>query len=63
MVAGVQIESHTPPCSYEGRRKSLFNPSLTPGDFFSKLVLSLWDISQPTAPPRLKRLREMNRQK
>lgn len=44
MVAGVQIASHTPPYSYEGRRKSSVNPSLAPGDFFSKLVLSLPDI-------------------
>lgn len=42
-MAGVQIESHTPPCAHEGRRVSLVNPSLPPGDCFTELVLSPWD--------------------
>lgn len=32
MVAGVQIQSHTSPCTYEGLRKSLVNPFLVPGE-------------------------------
>lgn len=48
MVAGVQIESHTPLCSYEGKRKSLVNPSLTTGVFSQPCLCMTFDSSKVT---------------
>lgn len=47
-MAGVQIESHTPLCSYEGKRKSLVNPSLTTGVFSQPCLCMTFDSSKVT---------------
>lgn len=39
MVAGVQIESHTPPCAHGGRSASVVNPSLAPEGALGKKKL------------------------
>lgn len=50
--------SHTPPCSYEGRRKSLVNSSLTVKTFLELVLMSLWDIRQLAISPKLKHLQK-----